>query len=124
MPRPIHLKQILIEALNRNNETIDDIIASSIPIRLMDEMTTLEEIQCYYLWEQSEKQHLPLVAFTKKYIYFHHNEGGNPTEIMIYSNKNGVDFIAGVESYPIEDTHDFSEYRIQHMKEKKKDGQL
>ena len=124
MPRPIHLKKILIEALNRNNETIDDIIISSIPIRLMDEMTTLEEIQCFYLWEQSEKQHLPLVAFTKKYIYFHHNEGRNPTKIMIHSDKNGVNFITGVESYPIEDTHNFCEHTIQQIKEKKKDGHL
>ena len=122
--KPIHLKKILLEALDRENETIDDIVAISIPLELMDHMTTLEEIQCYYLWQQPDKQHLPLVAVTAKNIYYHHNEWGDPTTIIIDASPNGIEVVPGVEVYPIKDHIPYNEDTIKHMKNKKKEGFL
>ena len=123
MPKVIHLKKLFLEALERNNETIDDVICTSIPMELMEKMTTLEEIQCYYLHQHPDKQHLPLVAFTKNNIYFHHNEH-EPTHILIDSDKIGVDFIPGVECYPIKDHTPYNEETIQYMISKRKAGML
>ena len=124
MPTPINLKKIFIEALKKTGETPQDIICTSIPLALMDKMSTLEEIQCYYLHSQPDKQHIPFIAVTKKHIYFHNNEGRDPTHIMIDTDENGVDFIPGVEVYPIKDVEPYNETTIEWMKALSEQGML
>ena len=115
---------MLKQALARNNETIDDIIQISIPLEILNEIATLEEIHCYYLYIQSENQDIPLIAFTKSHVYYYDKD----TEIRIkvplgtsttppYSN---VDFIPGVDSWAIPASSHIDPYRIETIEAKAK----
>jgi len=71
------LLALLDEALQKNNETRDDLIFISHPIELLEEEPTLEVIQCDYLngaygWhieDSVDKQDMPFAAATKNHIY-------------------------------------------------------
>ena len=122
----LNLKTMLIKALEQKDETLDDIIATSIPLDLMDKMSTLEEIQCYYLHSHPDKQGLPLVAFTKNYVYFHNNDM-DVTFVEEYCERDrypSFDYVPGVEAFPLKDYKPYNESTIAYMKNLKEKDML
>lgn len=112
-----NLKQMFIEALDRNSESLDDVIVISHPIQILNEISTLEEIQCFYLnsahgHDEIEnpvhKQDMPFIAATAHHIYF----ADIHTIVEDPDNPSGYDendvwqrqgYIPGVESYSRDD---------------------
>ena len=119
LSNPQHLLKMFLDALERNSETLDDVIAISHPLNLLEDISTLEEIQCFYLHgahgrdninNPLHKHDMPFIAVTNKHIYY------NDVGLTIYLPKEGAknveDYIAdniypsdiyGVESYKRDD---------------------
>ena len=105
------LQEMFVEALNRNGETIEDVIVSSHPLEIVRDIFTLSEIQCFYLnsasgydiQDSTHKQDMPYIAITKKFIYFFDGETTIKNPDFDYK-KSALDpdnpnYIKGVESY-------------------------
>ena len=76
------VKTMFEKALKRNEETIEDIIFISHPLGLLEEISAMEEIHCFYLngawgWhidDSPEKQLMPFFALTHKNFYYYNEE--------------------------------------------------
>ena len=103
------LKDALLIALEKRGETIDDILTCSMPLDILNNISTLEEINCFYLnsglgfeiSDATDKQDMPLIAVTKSYIYFY----DHGTTIARYTEDGRLRYDQGVASYPIDDFH-------------------
>ena len=111
------LQEMFTEALNRNGETIEDVIVSSHPLEIVRDIFTLSEIQCFYLnsasgydiQDSSHKQDMPYIAITKKYIYYFDGETLIKNPDIDYKKStllpDNPSYIKGVESYKIDPLH-------------------
>lgn len=103
------LKDMLLASLQRRGETIEDILTCSIPLDILEHISTLGEINCFYLNsaigydipDATDKQDMPLIAITQNYIYFHDHS----TTIARYTEDHRLRYDPGVQSYPIDDFH-------------------
>lgn len=76
------LKTMFEKALKRNEESIEDIIFISHPLGLLEEISQMSEIHCFYLngawgWhidDSAEKQLMPFFAVTHKNFYYYNEE--------------------------------------------------
>ena len=94
------LLELFYKALDENDEEFDDVLFMSHPLEILREISTLEEIQCFYLnscngemsnWgadygvtQSGHKQDMPFIAVTKNNIYFN-DAGWRANKVDCYS---------------------------------------